>query len=52
MESTGTDYFRFKMALWYQDITRHMERLKRAKEEISYGKISGAMGTCPSGSDG
>jgi adenylosuccinate lyase len=37
--------FGFKMALWYQDITRHLERLKQAKEEISYGKISGAMGT-------
>jgi adenylosuccinate lyase len=37
--------FGFKMALWYQDITRHLERLKQAREEISYGKISGAMGT-------
>ncbi len=37
--------FGFKMALWYQDVTRHLARLKQAKEEVSYGKISGAMGT-------
>jgi len=37
--------FGFKMALWYQDITYHLARLKQAKEEVSYGKVSGAMGT-------
>ncbi|HXC62418.1 MAG TPA: adenylosuccinate lyase, partial [Nitrospiria bacterium] len=37
--------FGFKMALWYQDVTRQLVRLKQAKEEVSYGKISGAMGT-------
>jgi adenylosuccinate lyase len=37
--------FGFKMALWYQDITYHLERLQQAKEGVSYGKISGAMGT-------
>ena len=37
--------FGFKMALWYQDITYQLARLKQAKEEVSYGKISGAMGT-------
>jgi len=34
-----------KFALWYEEIKRNLERIKRAKEEISYGKISGAVGT-------
>ncbi len=35
----------FKFALWYSEMQRNLERMKRAKEEISYGKISGAVGT-------
>jgi adenylosuccinate lyase len=37
--------FGLKMALWYQEMTRNMDRLVKAKEIISYGKISGAVGT-------
>ncbi|HBY57590.1 MAG TPA: adenylosuccinate lyase [Candidatus Atribacteria bacterium] len=35
----------FKFALWYSEMQRNLERMKRAKEEISCGKISGAVGT-------
>jgi len=31
--------------LWYAEMVRNLERLGRAKERISYGKISGAVGT-------
>jgi adenylosuccinate lyase len=34
-----------KFALWFAEIQRHMERLKKAVETISVGKISGAVGT-------
>jgi len=37
--------FGLKMALWYEEMRRNRDRLLRAKEEISFGKISGAMGT-------
>ena len=37
--------FGLKMALWYEETRRNLERLLRAKEEISFGKISGSMGT-------
>ncbi len=37
--------FGLKMALWYQEMQRNRERLLRAKENVSYGKISGAVGT-------
>src|SRR5665648_589345 len=37
--------FGFKMALWFSEMERNLERMKRAQEEISYGKISGAVGT-------
>jgi adenylosuccinate lyase len=33
-----------KLALWTFETHRNMERLRRAKEVISYGKISGAVG--------
>ena len=36
--------FGLKMALWYQEMVRNRERMVRAKETISYGKISGAVG--------
>lgn len=34
-----------KFLSWYEEGKRNLERLKRAKEIISYGKISGAVGT-------
>ena len=37
--------FGLKMALWYEETGRNLERLRKAKEEISFGKISGSMGT-------
>jgi len=37
--------FGLKMALWYQEMVRNRERMIRAKETVSYGKISGAVGT-------
>jgi adenylosuccinate lyase len=37
--------FGLKMALWYQEMHRNHQRLLRAKESISVGKISGAVGT-------
>lgn len=35
----------FKFALWYEEMKRNIERMKRAVENISYGKIAGAVGT-------
>ncbi len=37
--------FGLKMALWYQEMERNRERLVRARETVSYGKIAGAVGT-------
>ena len=37
--------FGLTLALWYAEMVRNLERLGRAKERISYGKISGAVGT-------
>jgi adenylosuccinate lyase len=37
--------FGLKMALWYQEIERNRQRLVRAKESVSYGKVAGAVGT-------
>jgi len=37
--------FGLKMALWYDEMHRNLARMGRAKEAISYGKISGAVGT-------
>jgi adenylosuccinate lyase len=34
-----------KFALWYEEMRRNLERMKLAREEISCGKISGAVGT-------
>ena len=36
--------FGLTWALWYAEMARNRERLARAKETISYGKISGAVG--------
>jgi adenylosuccinate lyase len=37
--------FGLKLALWYDEMQRNLERLLQAKEAISVGKISGAVGT-------
>ncbi len=37
--------FGLKMALWYDEMKRNRVRMERAKEGISVGKISGAVGT-------
>jgi adenylosuccinate lyase len=37
--------FGLKFALWYEDSKRCVARLERAREVISVGKISGAVGT-------
>jgi adenylosuccinate lyase len=37
--------FGLVLALYYEDNERNKERLKRAREIVSYGKISGAVGT-------
>jgi adenylosuccinate lyase len=37
--------FGLKMALWYQEMERNRERMIKAKEVISCGKIAGAVGT-------
>ena len=37
--------FGLKMALWHQEMLRNRARLARAKETVSCGKISGAVGT-------
>jgi len=37
--------FGLKMALWVSEMRRNIERLKQAKEIVSVGKISGAVGT-------
>jgi adenylosuccinate lyase len=37
--------FGLKLALWYEELKRNEARLNQALENISYGKISGAVGT-------
>jgi adenylosuccinate lyase len=37
--------FGLKMALWADEMRRNVERLKRARDVISVGKLSGAVGT-------
>lgn len=37
--------FGLKMAIWYEEMKRNLARMKRAREIISYGKLSGAVGT-------
>ncbi|MFH1995906.1 MAG: adenylosuccinate lyase [Candidatus Omnitrophota bacterium] len=34
-----------KFALWYDEMLRNLERMKRAREAVSVGAISGAVGT-------
>jgi len=37
--------FGLKFALWYEDMRRNLERMEAARERISIGKLSGAVGT-------
>ncbi|MEW6102507.1 MAG: adenylosuccinate lyase [bacterium] len=37
--------FGLKLALWYDETRRNLERIKNLKKTISFGKISGAVGT-------
>ena len=37
--------FGLKVANWYEEVKRNIERLKRARKTIAYGQISGAVGT-------
>jgi adenylosuccinate lyase len=37
--------FGLKLAVWYSEMKRNLQRLKEAQEVISYGKLSGAVGT-------
>src|ERR671915_1364090 len=37
--------FGVKLALWYAELQRGLDRLLRAREVVSVGKISGAVGT-------
>jgi adenylosuccinate lyase len=37
--------FGLKMALWFDEVGRHQERLTMARRHIAVGKISGAVGT-------
>ncbi|MFQ5579493.1 MAG: adenylosuccinate lyase [Nitrospiria bacterium] len=37
--------FGLKIAIWYAEMERNLIRMRQAREMISFGKISGAMGT-------
>jgi adenylosuccinate lyase len=37
--------FGLKLALWYQEMARNLERLENAVDDIAVGQISGAVGT-------
>lgn len=37
--------FGVKMALWYTEMQRNLQRFKQVREEIEVGKMSGAVGT-------
>jgi adenylosuccinate lyase len=37
--------FGLKLALWYAEVGRDVERLRRARAAVSVGKLSGAVGT-------
>jgi len=37
--------FGLKLAVWYDELRRNRDRIARAKEGISMGKVSGAVGT-------
>jgi adenylosuccinate lyase len=37
--------FGLKLALWYAELTRDVARIRRARDVVSVGKLSGAVGT-------
>ncbi len=37
--------FGLKLALWYEEMKRNVERFKHASDTVRFGKISGAVGT-------
>ena len=37
--------FGLKLALWYAEVQRDVERVRRARDVVSVGKLSGAVGT-------
>src|SRR5690625_1859725 len=37
--------FGLKLALWYEEMKRHLERLNEAANRVEFGKLSGAVGT-------
>ncbi len=37
--------FGLKLALWYEEMKRNVERFKQASDTVRFGKISGAVGT-------
>ncbi|HEB76606.1 MAG TPA: adenylosuccinate lyase [Nitrospirae bacterium] len=37
--------FGLKFALWYEEMKRNLDRMRRARDAVSYGKLSGAVGT-------
>jgi adenylosuccinate lyase len=37
--------FGLKFALWYEEMQRNLSRMKRARDVVSIGKVSGAVGT-------
>ncbi|WP_174615841.1 adenylosuccinate lyase [Virgibacillus ihumii] len=37
--------FGLKMALWYEEMKRNLERFEAAAKDIEFGKLSGAVGT-------
>jgi len=37
--------FGFKLTIWFEEVGRHLERLRHVRQEIAVGKLSGAMGT-------
>jgi adenylosuccinate lyase len=37
--------FGFKLAIWHEEVGRHLARLHQVRREIAVGKLSGAMGT-------
>ncbi|MFD1170564.1 adenylosuccinate lyase [Oceanobacillus caeni] len=37
--------FGLKLAIWYEEMKRHLERFELAASNMAYGKLSGAVGT-------
>jgi adenylosuccinate lyase len=37
--------FGFKLLVWYEEVKRHLDRIARALEVISVGRVSGSVGT-------